>query len=107
MDLRVLLLACSIGTASTMTSTADSYRLLQTIPIAGDEGWDHPTVDNIARRLYVTHGTHVVVIDIDTAKLIGRIGNTPGVHFVVLDPASDRGFISNGGAARLTIFDTK
>jgi len=89
------------------TQAAAGYRLLQTIPVAGDDGWDHPTVDSAARRLYVTHGTHVAVIDIDSGQSVGKIDNTPGVHFTVIDPEADRGFISNGGAARLTIFNTK
>lgn len=89
------------------TLAASGYRLLSTLPIAGDDGWDHPTVDSAARRLYVTHGTHVVVVDIDSGRLVGKIDNTPGVHFTVIDPELDRGFISNGGAARLTIFNTK
>jgi DNA-binding beta-propeller fold protein YncE len=87
------------------SSAAADYRLLKTIPIAGDEGWDHPTVDAAARRLYVTHGTHVVVLDPDSGKLIGKIENTPGVHFTVIDAELNRGFVSNGGANRLTIFD--
>jgi len=88
------------------TPAVGGYRLVQTVAIAGDEGWDHPTVDSAARRLYVTHGTHVVVIDVDSGKLVGRVDNTPGVHFTVIDPELERGFISNGGAARLTIFNT-
>jgi len=55
----------------------------------------------------VTHGTHVVVIDVDSGQLIGKIDNTPGVHFTVIDPELDRGFISNGKAASLTIFNPK
>ena len=86
---------------------AGGYRLLHTIPVAGDDGWDHPTLDSGARRLYVTHGTHVAVIDVDSGKLLGKIANTPGAHYTVIDPEQDRGFISNGGAARLTIFNTK
>ena len=89
------------------TPAASGYRLLGTLPIAGDDGWDHPTVDSAARRLYVTHGTHVVVVDIDSGQLVGKIDNTPGVHFTVIDPELDRGFISNGRAARLTIFNAK
>jgi DNA-binding beta-propeller fold protein YncE len=89
------------------TQATAGYRLLQTIPVPGDDGWDHPTVDSAARRLYVTHGTHVAVIDIDSGQSVGKIDNTPGVHFTVIDPESDRGFVSNGGAARLTIFNTK
>jgi DNA-binding beta-propeller fold protein YncE len=101
------LLALCMGTIAMTTPAAGAYRLLQTIPIPGDDGWDHPTVDSAARRLYVTHGTHVVVIDVDSGQLIGKIDNTPGVHFTVVDPELDRGFISNGKAASLTIFNPR
>ena len=97
-----------LGLSAVMATPATGgYRLLQTIPVPGNDGWDHPTVDSAARRLYVTHGTHVVVIDLGSGELVGKIDNTPGVHFTVIDPDLGRGFISNGGAASLTIFDTK
>jgi len=102
-----VLLVLGVSAVAMTTPAVGDYRLLQTLPIAGDDGWDHPTVDTGARRLYVTHGTHVVVIDVDSGKLMGKIDNTPGAHFTVIDPELDRGFISNGGAARLTIFNTK
>ena len=101
------LLVLCLSAAAMTTPAAGAYRLLQTIPIPGDDGWDHPTVDSAARRLYVTHGTHVAVIDVDSGKLVGSIVNTPGVHFTVIDPELDRGFTSNGGAATVTIFNTK
>ena len=101
------LIVLSVSAVTMVVPAAGGYRLLQTIPVAGDDGWDHPTVDSAARRLYVTHGTHVVVIDVDSGKLLGKIDNTPGAHFTVIDSELDRGFISNGGAARLTIFNTK
>jgi len=102
-----VLLVLGVSAVAMTTPVAGGYRLLQTIPVAGDDGWDHPTVDSAARRLYVTHGTHVVVIDVDSGELVGKIDKTPGAHFTVIDPELDRGFISNGGAARLTIFNTK
>jgi DNA-binding beta-propeller fold protein YncE len=107
MQIVSVLLVFAAGALAMTTPAASGYRLLSTLPIAGDAGWDHPTVDSAARRLYVTHGTHVVVVDIDSGQLVGKIDNTPGVHFTVIDPELDRGFISNGGAARLTIFNTK
>src|SRR5262245_18652650 len=103
MHVSALFVALGIGAVAMTTPGIGAYRLLGTIPVAGDEGSDHPTVDNAARRLYVTHGTHVAVIDIESGKVIGKIDNTPGVHFTVIDPELHRGFISNGGAARLTI----
>jgi len=102
-----MLLAAWMSAVAMTTPAAGAYRLLEAIPIPGDDGWDHPTVDSAARRLYVTHGTHVVVIDVDSGQLIGKIDNTPGVHFTVIDPELDRGFISNGKAASLTIFNPK
>src|SRR5262249_10862342 len=102
-----MLLVLGLSGVAMTTPASGAYRLLQTIPIAGDDGWDHPTVDSAARRLYVTHGTQVVVIDADSGELVGKIDNTPGVRFTVIDPELDRGFISNGGAARLTIFNKK
>ena len=101
-----VLLVLGLSAVAMTTPAVGGYHLVQTIAIAGDDGWDHPTVDSAARRLYVTHGTHVVVIDVDSGKLMGKIDNTPGVHFTVIDPELNRGFISNGWAARLTIFNT-
>src|SRR5262249_46113151 len=102
-----VLLVLGVSAAAMTTPVAGGYRLLQTIPVAGDDGWDHPTVDSAARRPYVAHGTHVVVIDVDSCELVGKIDKTPGAHFTVIDPELDRGFISNGGAARLTIFNKR
>src|SRR5262249_653579 len=58
-----VLLVLGLSAVAMTTPAVGSYRLVQTIAIVGDDGWDHPTVDSAARRLYVTHGTHVVVID--------------------------------------------
>ena len=91
-----VLFVLGLSAVAMTTPAVGGYRLLQTIAIAGDDGWDHPTVDSAAR----------LVIDVDSGKLVGKIDNTPGVHFTVIDPELDRGFISNGGAARLTIFNT-
>src|SRR5262245_51179605 len=70
------LLVLCLSAIAMATPAAGAYRLLQTIPVRGDDGWDHPTVDSTARRLYVTHGTHVAVIDIDSGKLLGTIDKT-------------------------------
>jgi DNA-binding beta-propeller fold protein YncE len=102
-----LLVLLGVGAVAMTAQAAGGYRLPQTIPVPGDEGWDHPTVDTSARRLYVTHGTHVVVIDMIPEAWLERSKTLPVVHFTVIDPELDRGFISNGGAARLSIFNTK
>lgn len=87
-------------------SAADvSYKLLKEIPVGGDGSWDYLAVDQYARRLYVTHGTNVVVIDIDQNKVIGEIGDTPGVHGFAIAPKLERGFASNGRENKVSIVD--
>ena len=74
---------------------------------AGTGGWDYLTVDGAARRLYIARSTHVMVVDIDTDKVVGDIGDTPGVHGIAIASELNRGFTSNGRANTATIFDLK
>ena len=83
------------------------YKITQRITIPGTGGWDYLTVDEAARRLYVSHGTQVEVVDIDSKKPVGVIAGTPGVHGIALAPELGRGFITNGGNSTVTIFDLK
>jgi len=86
---------------------ASGYRVIGEIPVGGEGGWDYLTVDSAARRLYVSHNTHVVVVDIDAKKVVGDIANTPGVHGIAVAPELNRGFVSNGRGNTVTIFDLK
>ena len=83
------------------------YEKVHKIEIGGDGGWDFLEVDAANRRLYVTRGTRVVVVDIDSEKVVGQIDETPGVHGIAFVPDLDRGFTSNGGDSSVTVFDTK
>jgi hypothetical protein len=86
-------------------SAAGSYRITKTIAIAGDEGWDYLAADSGARRIYVSHGTHVVVLDADTNAVVGDIADTQGVHGIAIAADVGRGFTSNGRANTVTMFD--
>lgn len=83
------------------------YSVIKKIPIPGQGSFDYLTVDEGARRLYVSHGTQVEVLDIDSLGIVGSIPNTPGVHGIAVAPESGRGFVSNGQASTVTIFDLK
>jgi DNA-binding beta-propeller fold protein YncE len=83
------------------------YKVTQRIAISGQGGWDYLTVDDAARRLYVSHGSQVEVVDIDSKSVEATIPNTPGVHGIAVAPELGRGFISNGQASTVTIFDLK
>lgn len=83
------------------------YKFLKEIPIGGEGGWDYLAVDQYARRLYVTHATRIVVIDIDKDVVAGEITNTPGVHGFAIAPELQRGFSSNGRENKASIVDLK
>lgn len=64
------------------------------------------TLDAAARRLYVSRGTRVLVLDADSEKTVGEVSGTQGVHGIAIAPESHRGFTSNGRSSTVTIFDT-
>ncbi len=84
-----------------------SYKLLKTITVGGEGGWDYLSVDANARRLYVSHATKVVVIDMDKDEVVGEIPDTPGVHGFAIAPELGLGFASNGRENKISIVDLK
>jgi DNA-binding beta-propeller fold protein YncE len=96
--------AAGVETAKAAVTPA-RYHLLGKIPVGGEGGWDYLTLDPAARRLYVSRGTRVVVLDVDSRKAVGEIPGTEGVHGIALAPGLNRGFTSNGRSSTVTIFD--
>jgi YVTN family beta-propeller protein len=88
-------------------SADGGYRVTKTLAIGGDDGWDYVGIDSSARRVYVSHGTHVVVLDADSGKVVGDIPDTQGVHGIAIAADEGRGFTSNGRANTVTVFDLK
>ncbi|HXG94494.1 MAG TPA: YncE family protein [Blastocatellia bacterium] len=87
--------------------SASGYHLINKIQLGGEGGWDYLLVDDAARRLYVSHATKVIVLDVDTGKTIGEISDTNGIHGVAIASDVGRGFTSNGRDGTVTIFDLK
>jgi DNA-binding beta-propeller fold protein YncE len=81
------------------------YHLVHTYKIGGEGFWDYMLVDAQHRHLFVSHSTHVVVLNADTGKIVGNIPNTEGVHGIAIAPKLNRGFISDGEANAVTIFN--
>src|SRR6185436_5624526 len=81
------------------------YKLEKRYPVPGNGGFDYVTIDSTNRRLYLSHGTQVDVIDPDSGKLIGSIADTPGVHGVAIAPEFKHGFTSNGRENKVSMFD--
>jgi len=96
-----------LASVPVLKAAATGYHILNEIKIGGEGGWDYLTVDSAAQRLYVSHATHVVVVDLATGKVVGDIPDTPGVHGIALAPKLSKGFISNGRGNNVTMFDMK
>jgi YVTN family beta-propeller protein len=83
------------------------YRVLTQWKIGGEGGWDYLTSDSPAHRLYVTHGPRVEVLDSDSGKVVGSITGLKGTHGVALDNDGKYGYVSDGGANAVVVFDRK
>jgi hypothetical protein len=94
-------------TTTSLQSADTRYHFLKEIPVGGEGGWDYLTVDENAGRLYVSHATKVVVIDLDKESIVGEIEDTPGIHGVAIATKLGRGFSSNGKENKSSIFDLK
>jgi YVTN family beta-propeller protein len=81
------------------------YQFVTEIPIGGEGGWDILTIDSAASRLYLSHATKVVVVDLRKNAVIGEIADTPGVHGFVAIPEIQRGFSSNGKESKSSVVD--
>ena len=75
--------------------------------IKGDGGTDYVTVDSSTGRVFVSRGTHVMVVDGATGKVLGDLPDTPGVHGAAFSAKANHGFTTNSGDQTVTMFDLK
>lgn len=105
--LALALAAPAIQAAPPQADAAVNYHIVKRVVLGGNGFWDYMGFDNAHRHLFVSHGTHVMVVNADTFKVVGDIPDTQGVHGIAVAPKLGRGFISDGGADQVTVFDLK
>jgi hypothetical protein len=81
------------------------YHLLKKIPVPGDKGWDYLRLDSKTRRLYLTHGDRLQILDVDSDTMVGEVDDLKGIHGVALAPDLNRAYISDGQANAAVCFD--
>jgi DNA-binding beta-propeller fold protein YncE len=101
-----IILAAVLGLAA-LGANASGYHVFKKVAVPGTGGWDYLTVDEAARRLYVSHATQVVVFDADSLEIVGKIPNLSGVHGIAVAPEFGRGFITAGQLNAVIVFDLK
>jgi DNA-binding beta-propeller fold protein YncE len=97
---------CLVATSGVLGQDGP-YHPGKEIAIGGEGGWDYLSIDPAAHRLYVSHATHIVVIDTQANKVVGDIPDTPGVHGFAIAPDLGKGFSSNGRENKASIVDLK
>ena len=105
-------LLVALSAASFVSAAAGGYHLLKKYSFGVAEGstreyFDYVTVDSAARRVYLSHGTEVKVLDADTGALVGNITGLKQDHGVAIASEFGRGFISDGAQGKVIIFDLK
>lgn len=115
LDARQLALAIVVSVGSLVVPFAAlpqaGYHLLKKYDLGaapgGKEYWDYITFDASTRRLYISHNTEVKVVDADTGAIVGSVPDLKRVHGIVVMDDLGRGFISDGGADEVVVFDLK
>lgn len=105
--LSLMILSAAVSHAAPQDS---GYRVLKSIHLGGEGGWDYVTVDSAARRVYIPRGTHIMVIDADSGKLVSDIQGMNGLHGVAVAPEFNRGFVTGNKTEKegtIYIFDLK
>ena len=86
-------------------SHCPDFTLDKKISVPGNGGYDYMKIDTNSNRLFISHGTNVTVIDIQTEAIIGTIDHMTGVHGIAIAPEFQKGFISDGKANAVVVFD--
>ena len=102
---RLLPLVCLAPLAAAQAAGTPHYHVTHQMSLPGDEGWDYLIYEQGGHRLFVSHGTRVLVIDADKLSVVGEIADTPGVHGVALAPEFGKGYASNGRENTVSVFD--
>jgi len=103
-NIKSALIVTSIIVATFQAGTG--YKVETRYPVPGNGGFDYVTIDSAARRLYLSHGTQVDVVNPDNGQLIGTIPDTPGVHGIAIASEFKHGFTSNGRENKVSMFDS-
>lgn len=105
---RILVILLASAVFATVPAFAQKqFKVTNRIKLGGEGFWDYLTYDADGQRLFITRGSHVMIVDTKTLKVTGDIPDLAAIHGVALAPEFNRGFITNGGNSTVTVFDLK
>ena len=112
---RMMIVASIVGTmmlgVTAFAASTIEYHLANTYKFGAAPGnreyFDYMTFDPDSGRLYLSHGSEVLVVNADTGKEEGKISGLKASHGVAVVPEVGHGFISDGAQGKAIIFDLK
>jgi DNA-binding beta-propeller fold protein YncE len=104
--LTILIVLGVVSFAAPNAGLAQSFTV-EKFDIKGDGGTDYVTVEPATGRVFVSRGTHMMVVEGATGKVLSDIPNTPGVHGAGIATKVGHGFTTNSGDETVTMFDLK
>ncbi len=84
---------------------AHPFFIKRTWFIGGVGDWGSLAMDPVARQLFIAHGPQVQVVDVSTGTLAGTVSGFREAHSIALSPAGDFGYVTDGPAGMLQVFD--
>src|SRR5262249_14822560 len=106
-----LTVALVLAAAYIAAAPPGTYHLIKKIPLGaapgGTEYFDYITFDPSTRRVYLSHGTEVKVLEADSGNVLGTVTGLKRDHGVVALNELGRGFITDGEAREVVVFDLK
>ena len=94
-----------VAPAFSQSAGPSGYHLVKKVKLGGTGGWDYLAVDPATHRLFISRGTHVIVVDPTEGKILGDIPDTQGVHGIAIADEFNKGFTTNGRTGDSTMFD--
>lgn len=98
-----LLCFCALISTLTCSYAQTDYRVVRRITLGGNGMWDYLNLDSASRLLFISRSTHMIVMNVDTDKVVADIPDTSGVHGIALADDIGKGFISDGGDNTVTV----
>jgi DNA-binding beta-propeller fold protein YncE len=101
----VLFVCAAVLSSTYAVAQAGPYKIVNTVKVGGEGGFDYVTADSEGRRLYVARsgpGAGLHVYDLDSLAAVGEIANVSS-HGATVDPKTQRGFATS---KPVTMFDS-
>lgn len=86
---------------------AHPFFITKTWYVGGAGNWDYLTIDPTANQLFIAHGAQVQVVDVESGTLAGVVSHLREAHAIVLDQQGAYGYISDGPADMVRVFDRR